>query len=82
MQTYEEFLDGRYRAMLKREERAYEKMERQWKRALPLIGELCREGKTVYYINLQPYEKGKIKESYNQHDLVEYLVKHGYVWDK
>lgn len=44
-------------------------------RAHALIGELCREGKTVYYINLR---NGKTREG--QHaELSEFLIRNRYV---
>lgn len=46
-----------------------------------LIGELCREGKTVYYINLRDCKgniNGKTKEG-DEFDLTKYLIRNGYV---
>jgi hypothetical protein len=46
-----------------------------------IIGTLCREGKTVHYINLTNRKgqyTGKIKTG-SQHDLMSYLIRNGYV---
>lgn len=58
------------------------KMDRLEKACEPLIGELCREGKTVYYVNqLSATGKytGKTIERTNYHDLIDYLVRNHYV---
>ena len=47
-------------------------------RAHALIGELCREGRAVYYINLRPLAKGKTKEG-DFVTLSEYLIRNRYV---
>lgn len=47
-----------------------------------LIGELCREGKTVYYINLLTLDgrfTGKTKESTSHTALCAYAVRNHYV---
>jgi hypothetical protein len=47
----------------------------------PLVGELCREGKTVYYINLRNKDgrlTGKTKESANDYDLICFMVRNHY----
>jgi hypothetical protein len=45
-----------------------------------LIGELCREGKTVYYINIigKNGYTGKTREG-SYADLLGYLIRNGYV---
>lgn len=64
------------------DDRAIAKAERLEPKALELVGELCREGKTVYYINIKNSagrNTGKTKESANRWDLVEYLIRNKYV---
>ncbi len=53
--------------MLVRQEQRERAAERDADRA---IGELCREGQTVFYINHPKY-----RESTNRYDLVAYLMK-------
>jgi hypothetical protein len=46
--------------------------------AAALVGELVRNGKTVFYINLRPFSKGKTMEG-THHELVEFLIRNRYV---
>ena len=55
------------------DDRFLDKMEK----AQTLIGELCREGKTVYYVNIRG-NKGKIREG-AQHELIDFLIRNRYV---
>lgn len=40
-----------------------------------LIGELCREGRTVYYANVAG---GKVRESASWTELADFLIRNGY----
>lgn len=58
------------------------RMERLEALAEPMVGELCREGATVYYINMMDRKgnyTGKTKESRSHYELVSYLIRNGYV---
>lgn len=46
----------------------------QEKRLEPLIGELCREGKTIHYITARG---GKVREG-SHAELIDFLVRNGY----
>lgn len=63
------------------EDRLIGKLDRLEPQAEALIGELCREGKTVYYINLTTRTgqyTGKTKEG-SRSDLIAYLIRNKYV---
>lgn len=75
-------LDGRELRRLRAEDARLGRMERMERLAEPLIGELCRAGGTVYYVNLRDRQgrmTGKIKESTSHSELVDYLVRNHYV---
>jgi hypothetical protein len=76
IESIEKELDAREKRRFKADERAYEKMERQMENCEYLIGELCREGKTVFYINTKG---GKIKEFVSRVEACDYLIRNGYV---
>lgn len=63
------------------EDRAIRRIERREESAERLIGELCRDGRTVFYINLRDRNgraTGKIREG-SRHDLISYLLRNRYV---
>lgn len=63
------------------DERAYARLSRRMDAAEPLIGELCKEGRQVFYINLKTRKgvpTGKILEG-SRHDLIAYLLRNNYV---
>jgi hypothetical protein len=75
-------LDARQTRRFAAEDRFLGRMERAEEKAAKLIGELCREGRAVYYVNVtdrfgQP--TGKVKESTNFYVLVEYLRRNKYI---
>lgn len=72
----EELMEGRQIRRMKQEERYLAKIEKQMKDAEEMIGELCREGKAVYYV--YPVG-GRYKESDNFISLFEYLVRNKYI---
>jgi hypothetical protein len=57
------------------EDRYLRKLEILERKAEPLIGELCKEGKTVYYI--WPIH-GKYREG-SHSELVDFLIRNKYV---
>lgn len=52
------------------------RMERLEKKAEPMIGELSREGRTVYYVFPAG---GRYFESQNETECVDYLIRNKYV---
>jgi hypothetical protein len=77
--SFEEVQESRWMAGINRDIAQAEKNGKREDKALELIGTLCREGKTIYYVNCYPLHKGKIRESSNKWDLVEFLIRNGYV---
>lgn len=66
---------------LRADDRAIEKAERLEPLAEQLVDQLCREGKTVYYINLTDRAgrfTGKTREG-GRYDLIAYLIRNKYV---
>jgi len=66
---------------LRAEDCTLTRLGKREKEVAPLIGELCREGKTVYYINLRRASgamTGKTKESASFHELSDYLIRNNY----
>lgn len=95
MSRREEMIDGpsrieretdRHLTMLEKrrfaaEERAYDRLDRQLNEAAALIGELCKEGKQVFYINQRSKTgrpTGKIVEG-TRAELINYLIRNHYV---
>lgn len=77
--TFDEWLDARDNARQKREAKALDKQERLENKAEALVGELA-DG--TFYINLtdrRGIPTGKIKKSTSQFELVQYLIRNGYV---
>ncbi len=65
----------------KADDRAYDRLCKRMDAADPFIGELCREGRTVHYINLRRRDgtlTGRTKEG-TRHDLIAYLLRNNYV---
>jgi hypothetical protein len=76
-----EILEARHVAA---DERFMDKMDRDYAKAerSGLVGEIIRDGKTVYYINLSDRNgrlTGKTKESASDYDLYKYLIRNRYV---
>ena len=71
-------IDIQMELLEKRREKANDRYLDRLDQAYSLIGELCRDGKKVYYINLQPLSKGKTMEG-KFFDLYEYLIRNRYV---
>lgn len=56
----------------KADDRAYDRLYRRMEAAEPLIRKLCRDGRTVYFINMRRRDDtmtGKAKEG-SRHDLI------------
>jgi len=79
MRTIEQDLDTRELRRLRYEDRYLVRLEKLEAKAEPLVGEVMREGKTVYYVNLLPLRRGKVKESYSHSELVDYLIRNKYI---
>jgi hypothetical protein len=72
--TLDEQIDARLIRRFKSEDRFLRRIERRENQAEAMIGELCRSGRTVYYV----YPAGgKYKEGSRQ-DLIAYLLRKGY----
>ena len=72
--TIDEQIDARVIRRFKSEDRFLRRIERRENEAEAMIGELCRNGRTVYYV----YPAGgKYKEGSRQ-DLIAYLLRKGY----
>lgn len=73
-----EILEARHLAA---DARHYDKLDRQIDAAELLIGELIREGKKVYYINIlsrNGVPTGRTKED-TRSELISYLIRNKYV---
>jgi len=75
-QSAEEYLEGRDRRRMKVEHRHLTKLEEQEKASEKMIGELTRNGRTVYYV--YPVG-GRYKESNSFFDLMFYLIRNKYI---
>lgn len=71
---YERHLEARELRRFRAEERAVKKIDRQLARADQLIGELVRDGKTIYYAMRA---NGRIREETNRLALVDFLIRNG-----
>lgn len=76
IESIEKSWDAKEKRRFKADERAYEILERQMDNCEYLIGELCREGKTVYYIFTKA---GKVKEFISRVEACDYLIRNSYV---
>jgi hypothetical protein len=64
------------------EDRYMDKLERLMKEAEPLIGELVREGRTLFYVNVRSkagHLTGAIREFARSVDASDYLIRNNYV---
>lgn len=60
------------------DDRALAKLDRLLPKARALIGQICREGRIVHYINLAPLKRGRTLEGATA-DLTAYLIRNRYV---
>jgi hypothetical protein len=81
MFNYERHMQARDNRRKATEDRFLARLEKRTAAAEPLIGELCVEGKAVYYINTLTCDglpTGQIKKGAYS-DLVDYLMRNNYV---
>jgi hypothetical protein len=76
-----EILEARH---FRADDRYHDKMELGYAKVerAGLIGELVRDGRAIYYINLSNRDgnlTGKTKESVSYHELAQYLIRNHYV---
>jgi hypothetical protein len=74
--TDDEILDGRHLRRLTAEDKFLGRQEKLAAAAKPLIGELCRDGQTIYYV-LPGHRSYRESTSYT--DLVNYLARNKYI---
>lgn len=74
--SIERDLEIRELRRLRADARWIDKMDRRERDAAPMIGELCRDGRTVYYVRPAG---GRYRESGSYTDLVGYLARNGYI---
>jgi hypothetical protein len=72
---YDRFLDGRESRRLKQDAHNLDKLDRQMAAAEAMIGELCKEGKQVFYI----YPVGGKYREGPRHELIDFLIRNRYV---
>ena len=64
------------------QDRAIDRLDRQMAAAEPLIGILCREGQTIYYVNQLDRSgrlTGKVIERTNRAAIIDYVTRNHYV---
>ncbi len=72
-------LQARMSRRLHAQDRALARLERREHAAQALVGQLMREGRLRYYINLRPLSRGRILEASSEAPLIDYLVRNDYV---
>ena len=75
-------LDARQSRRMATEARFLDRQDRREKEADALVGELCREGRTIFYINVRSKTgklTGKTREFSKWSDAVGYLLRNRYV---
>jgi len=75
MATYSDF-ERTERRISRQDQRQVERWEREEMAAAPMIGELCRNGETIYYVCAKP---GLYRESSSYTELCTYLSRNGYI---
>lgn len=71
-----DWYDNRENRRFRADDRACDRMEAEERNSEYLIGELCREGNTVYYIITRA---GKAREFASRVSAQDYLVRNGYI---
>lgn len=69
--------DARHSRRLKAEDRYLGRLERKEAEAAKMVGQLNRDGKTVYYI--YPTSTNVYRESTQEYDLIQFLIRNKYV---
>ena len=78
---FEQLLENRHTTRMARDDRTVDRLERREREAEALIGELCKEGRQVFYINIKNgrgVNTGRIREG-TRAELIAYLLRNGYV---
>jgi hypothetical protein len=75
-QNIERDLEARQSRRMHAESRYLSRLERLENKALPMVGELCRNGQKVYYVWPRG---GRYRESNSQSELIDFLIRRGYV---
>lgn len=81
IRTVDQDMDTKELRRLRAEDRFLTRLEKRENDAEALIGELCREGKPVFYINVRKANgslTGKTKEG-TKSELTAYLIHNNYV---
>ena len=73
----EEHLERGHAAMMRRDEKAHDRMVAQRDAAEAMIGMIMIDGRITSYINLRPLHRGKIKTG-ERDDLIAYLIRNNY----
>lgn len=83
--TFDERMDARQAARMKADGKFLDREERRGNEAERLVGELCREGQPVFYINVARRDgslTGKTKEfpgQFGWSQAISYLMRNNYV---
>jgi hypothetical protein len=80
--TIEQLLEGRAVRRGKAEDRFLTRLDKRTSEAAPLIGELCREGLSVFYINILSKDgrmTGKTREFPTDVAATDFLLRNNYV---
>lgn len=80
--TIDELLEGRQLRRMKEEDRFLDRMDRRIQSAEKLIGELCRDGRTMFYINERRKDgtlNGRIREFERRFAATDFLLRNRYV---
>lgn len=72
----ERMIENRFSRRCIAEDRAMSRRERLEARAEKMVGELCREGRTVFYVVLP---NGRVREASRRFELVDFLIRRKYV---
>lgn len=79
---FERNLEAKHTRRLKAEDRFLTRLEEKEAEALKLVGEVIRDGKPVFYINMRFSNgafSGKTKEFSSPYEAVSYLIRNRYV---
>lgn len=82
MDKHERLMEARMARRLAAEDRFLTRLEKRERAAEPLIGELSRNGETVYYINVRSKDgkpTGKIREFADHGSALVFLLRNNYV---
>jgi hypothetical protein len=80
--TIEQLLEGRAIRRAKSDDRFLTRLDQRQRDAEPLIGELCRQGVPVFYINILSKDgrmTGKTREFATSYGATDFLLRNNYV---